>query len=424
LALGLRASLVYGLDLGGRGRAGRPGALVKGIQAPVYFVAVTGLFLVVQRDWRRLLGWQPLAGVAAFFAVLSVWQIPFYLATDWQTVTDTWTGLARDRLKLDGLLSHMASYPLETFACLLPWSPLVVQFASRRFRESIGAARPLLTFVTTALVVTYPSVWLAADARGRYFMPLYPCAALLLGLTIERSVVASAGSAARRGWDRFLLGMAVAAALGGLFVVVVSLIPHPGLATLAQPAGLAILYAAAAATTLGILLRARHARTGQAAQIAMLAIACFVGLSYTGVVINAKVAGSNDLTPAIAQVKRQLPNPDKLVSLGPVYHRFVYYYKTPIRELDWPTAADEIPEDLRYFCMDQPPATDSPLRPIGRGRSWRMVPRRLPFAWQEIAVVRCGRNRNNKPQRTVVVGRIVPSTPRTAEATQPQCTSR
>jgi 4-amino-4-deoxy-L-arabinose transferase-like glycosyltransferase len=40
------------------------GALAKGLQAPAYFFGTVGVFLVVRRDWRRPIAWQPLAGVA------------------------------------------------------------------------------------------------------------------------------------------------------------------------------------------------------------------------------------------------------------------------------------------------------------------------------------------------------------------------
>ena len=43
-------------------------ALVKGPQAPVYFVAITSVYLAVRRDWRYLFSWQFAAGAGSLCA--------------------------------------------------------------------------------------------------------------------------------------------------------------------------------------------------------------------------------------------------------------------------------------------------------------------------------------------------------------------
>ena len=99
-----------------------------------------------------------------FVAVVGLWQIPFYRATDARAVYDIWSGLARDRFSLAGLGKHLATYPFETFGCLLPWSPLLLAFFNPRLRAELGPYRPWLAFLLTALAVTYPSVWLSTGA--------------------------------------------------------------------------------------------------------------------------------------------------------------------------------------------------------------------------------------------------------------------
>ncbi len=181
------------------------GALVKGPQAPIYFVIITAAYLAMRRDWRYLISWPYAAGVACFVAIVAAWQIPFYLATDWASIVATWSGLAADRFHLSGVLVHAVTYPLETFACLLPWSPLLVALAKRETRLLLRDRLPVTTFLITAVLVAYPTVWLASGARGRYFMPLYPLVAVLIGLMIERCSLACIGSYPRRAWHQFLL---------------------------------------------------------------------------------------------------------------------------------------------------------------------------------------------------------------------------
>ncbi len=211
-------------------------ALVKGPQAPVYFVAVTGAFLVWRRQSRWLLAWQHALGVAIFAGLIAAWQVPFWLATDGKTVVDVWSGLARDRFSFGGLFKHLVSYPLETFGCLLPWSALLVALADPRFRRTLGAYRELLTFLLTALVVTYPTVWLSAGARGRYYMPLYPCFALLVGMVIERCTAADAAAPMRRGWQWYLGVIGSVAAAIGVAVAVAAGIELKPLAVIRLPA--------------------------------------------------------------------------------------------------------------------------------------------------------------------------------------------
>ena len=92
---GWRALAVWGIGFTFAALA----ALVKGPQAPVYFVAITSAYLAMKRDWRYLLNWEFAFGVTVFALIVSAWQIPFYLATDWETVIATWSGLAGDRIE-------------------------------------------------------------------------------------------------------------------------------------------------------------------------------------------------------------------------------------------------------------------------------------------------------------------------------------
>lgn len=399
-------------------------ALTKGLQGPIYFFATVGVFLVLRRDWRSLVAWQPLLGLAVFVGLVGAWQIPYYLSTDWDSVRLIWTDLVGRRLTLSGLLAHMVSYPLRTLACLLPWSPLLLQFVYRSFRKSIGRASPQLIFLATAVLVTYPSVWLAAGAVTRYYMPLYPCVALLLGLTIQRSVESAPGSGARVGWNLYLAGSAVAVAIGGVFVAVVSLVRLEALAHVAQSLPFAILFAVSSAITVAILLWALAAENARRAPAAVVALAGVLGLAYTGVVINCQVALGNNPGPMIAKLKEELPNPDGLVSFGRVRHLFRYHYRLPIRALDLPETADQTPTGIEYFSIDTVLEAERP-RLAGAGYDrYRAECVDLPFAWEVVAIVPCGRHRTDITQDGVLVGRIVRAETRTAQTVSNQSKRR
>jgi 4-amino-4-deoxy-L-arabinose transferase-like glycosyltransferase len=408
-------------------------ALVKGPQAPVYFVAISVAYLALRRDWHYLVNWRTAAGAAVFAAIVGAWQIPFYLATDWPTVKATWSGLAADRMHLGGLAAHFATYPLETFACWLPWSPLLVALGNRRTRELIGLnaspaapdeggefLRPVSTFVTTAIAVAYPTVWIAAGARGRYFMPLYPVVAVLIGLLIERCATAPAECYPRRAWHQFLLLCGVLIVAGGVVTGGSALLPGDGADWLHQPRWLALLFLAAA-TGGGYVLWRCYIQLRLAPIVAVTTIGAFVGFAYVAIMINVNAARWNDPTTSVAHFKAQLPPNAALVSFTPIEHRFAYYYAEPIAEIDWPVVPTDLPPSVDYFCFMRYPGDTAQRRAAGRGRTWTTTPGTLPFAWQEITSICVERRIRQEGQPIVVLGRIIrPLRAAVSDATVPQ----
>ena len=302
-------------------------ALVKGPQAPVYFVAIVGIYLIVQRDLRYFRSWQAAAGSLLFFAIVLAWQIPFYFATDWKTSVATWTGLTQDRLYLSGLATHLAIQPLETFICLMPWSPLFIALASRRTRMLLAARADIVRFLLIGMAVAYPSVWIAAGGRGRYFMPLYPCVAVLIALVIDRCSVATRGDYPRRAWHQFLLLSGTLIVASGLVFGGASVLDPRWAQMLCQPRWFGFGYGVAAMLAAYALWHGYRSAQDRTRFVAITAIAGMVGLAATGLMINVHVAHWNDLTETVAELKDELPPGAKLVSLSPIEHRFAFYYE-------------------------------------------------------------------------------------------------
>jgi len=379
-------------------------ALAKGPQAPVYFMLACGAYLILRRDWRWLFARGHLVGLACFAVIVGLWLLPFSLSNP-ESVDDIWTGLARDRFSWSGLAGHVAAYPLETLACLLPWSPLLMVFVKPSMWRWLMANRPQAMFLVTALAVTYPSVWLAAGARGRYFMPLYPCVAVLAALAIERCTGAVAELADRLIWRRFLRAVAVVIVVAVCVLTAVQFAGPIHLDEVEQPTALLIIWLAAALATAGPLAWASLSETSPRPQLAVAMLAGFLGLTYCAIVVNARVNGGNDLTQCLAEIKQRLPNDAQLVSLRRIYHRFAYYYGEPIAPLPWPTSAADVPSDVEYFCYDRhpgyfdPPDNSSTVDPPG-------ATARLPFEWDRVAELTCDPAKRENPHSRVVIGRI------------------
>ncbi len=396
-------------------------ALVKGPQAPVYFVVITGMYLVVRSDWRYLLSWQYAVGASLFVAIIAAWQVPFYLATDWSAVVAIWSGLAGDRFQLGGFLAHMVSYPAETLVCLLPWSPILVALAKRDTRLLLANERDVVAFLATAILVAYPTVWLAAGARGRYFMPIYPLVAVLIGLVIERCAAAAVGTYPRRAWHQFLLLWGALIAGAGVVICIACLLMQEPSKRFYQSTGFGVAFAIVTTLAAFGIWHAYRRPHQSTPLIATGTIATVAGIAAAGLVVNIHLARWIDPTNNVAKLRHQLPSDANLVSFSPIEHRFAYYYGDSITELDWPQAVNELPADVEYFCFMRTPGDTAASRSAGRGRTWCKTSGTLPFAWEEIASVCVERQVYDDSPRTVVVGRVVrPMREEISDVSKPQ----
>lgn len=381
-------------------------ALCKGPQGPIYFGAVVLVYLTLRREWRWLFDWQHAAGMSVFAAIIACWQVPYYLMTDWAAVQDTWAGLAKDRFLAPGLVQHMISYPFEILVCLLPWSPLLLMFISRKFRDSLGDLKTPAIYLATALAVTFPSVWLAALARGRYYMPLYPCLAVLIAVVVHRCATLAVDAPARRVWKGFLLLGSLTSVSLGIGALVVLLLPHDIELLTSVPSVMLIALAAIGFATASIQVWAARESGLTRTAIASAAFAVLLGFTYTGPAINVYTAKWHDYGPDVAKLRSMIPDPDAMISLGPINPSFAYHYQTSVREVPWPTKADDLPENVEYFFVMQYANDTRETHQIGRGRSWEHVSGELPFDWEEVARLPLSRRLDANAEQTLVLARV------------------
>ncbi|HEV7223536.1 MAG TPA: glycosyltransferase family 39 protein, partial [Pirellulales bacterium] len=342
-------------------------ALAKGPQGPLYFGGAVVVYLMLRRDWRWLFSPAHLAGIAVFAAIVGAWQVPYSLEVEWDKVLQTWghTSAARfDYSQPWPVVRHLLSYPWEILGCLLPWSPWLAAYSNRDFRRSLGPARDPAIFLAVAILVAFPTCWLAPQARGRYFMPLYPCFAPLIGLVIERAEEAcrlslrertpfrSAKGALARMWRAYFTTAAILLVLAGAAVLAISVAGVAQESPFSQSIGFAAVYAALASSAAWATWRARlevahsidpkgvefvspgfrfvataavakpqsatskRACRGDGpsrASLALLALAAFMGLSCTGLMTNSLIRRSEDIAGRVAALKQRLPADVRLV---------------------------------------------------------------------------------------------------------------
>jgi hypothetical protein len=286
-----------------------------------------------------------------------------------------------------------------------------------RIRRALGGIPPQIQFQLIALAMTFPSVWLAPQARSRYFMPLYPAISIIVGWIIERSALAETSSPVHRAWRRYLAALAIVAPGMAATVLVASFVQPGPLWQLSQPplVGIALLLVAVGLS--GVLLWARRQTHERAAKIAVVAIGLYLCLFFSGAVLNALLNTSRDMRSDVAGVKRLLPSDARLVSFGPAHHQFVYHFGSMVEERPWPITTTDVADDVEYFCFTWQPGDTDEVRTSSRGLHQVKTPGTLPFQWHEVAVVRCGRTRTNKgDEPKMIVGRIVRQGSRTAES--------
>ncbi|HVX64555.1 MAG TPA: glycosyltransferase family 39 protein [Pirellulales bacterium] len=371
-------------------------ALAKGPQGPVYFGGAVVVYLALRRDWRYLFQWAHLAGIAAFGLIVGAWQVPYSLEIEWEKVLQTWGHTSAARFDYSNpwpVIGHLLGYPWEIVGCLLPWSPWLAAFVKRDFRRSLGSAREPAIFLAVAILTAFPTCWLAPQARGRYFMPLYPCFAPLIGLVIDRASAAARSASLARMWQVYFTAAAAVLTLTGLLVLGVSVSGEWNETPLSQPLGFATVYGALAGWAAAAAWKARRGDQPRYAVAAVFAVAAFLGLTFNGLVMNNLIRRSEDVAGQVAELKRRLPPDARLISFGRAHHPFVYHYGQTIPWLDWPRQADDrsATADFDYFCFHSV-----------RGRR-----KPLPFEWEEVDVISCDRYRRENPVDAMVVGRRI-----------------
>ena len=139
----------------------------------------------------------------------------------------------------------------------------------------------------------------------------------------------------------------------------------------------------------------------------MLAVAGTLGLGISGPVTNVLQHKANDMTVPIAQFKSLIPDPDHIFSLGPIHHRFVWYYGKPIKCVPWPQKPDDMPSNATYFLMEWSLGDTAEWRSYGAGLPEAPAPGALPFAWERVAFLPCDPDKTDNPVSGVILGRVL-----------------
>jgi 4-amino-4-deoxy-L-arabinose transferase-like glycosyltransferase len=371
------------------------GFLCKGPQAPVYFLTSVCAYLVLTGQWRRLFTPAHLAGASIGVVVVLCWMIPCALSTDWAVVKGIVLNNTATRMMgwtIPQVLFHLIQFPLEMLGGTLPWSPLLLGFASPALRRALGPARPQALFLALCLVLAFPTCWIPPGASTRYFTPLFPCVAILVGIALECTTRMEVSGPIQPYWRWYVQFLSGSMAATAVLVVVAAwfLAGHPRLGNWVEQVPIAYEYGGLFLVLAMLVYKGRHGSEPAQVRGVVWATAAFMVLLSTGLLTNVRVRGAEDQVSAMARLKEQLPPGYPLLSFGHIHSNFAFYYGQPITALPLQPAVDDFPADDHFiFCFDSE-------------GGWRPD---LPFAWDELAVISMDRNHHDIPEYVVVVGR-------------------
>ncbi len=375
------------------------GMLTKGPQGPIFFALCVGAYLLWTRRLRDAFTWAHLQGIGLFLLIVSAWQVPYVLRAGWET-TKSFYGVevaARfDDARWAKVAEHLVVFPLELFASLLPWGILLLVFLRADFRRAIGSAQDHVVFLLLCVAVTVPTCWFPPLGRPRYFMPMYPCFAVLIGLVIERCWSKPPSVSPKWAWPAFGWAGVFLMVLSAAVMLVAGVLDRSD-----SPSGLPLGWAAVwAVMSFGLAALVAVSCAGRAPAVTgAMSIALFLGMIFAGPVTSLQYRASNRTTgPAVARLKETLPPKANLVSLSVVDHLFTYYYRDPIPVITWPPSPGQAPGNFTYFCF----SVDL------------VKPEQVTFPHEILATIVCDRNAIEPPIRRVYVGRRSSERPRTA----------
>jgi 4-amino-4-deoxy-L-arabinose transferase-like glycosyltransferase len=360
--------------------------LTKGPQAPVYFAASIGTYLLCTGQWKLALSRSHALGILTYVLIWGSWQLAFYWQMGIAGVRHIYLGdvlmYGQDRSWLT-VAHHLATYPLEVFCgCLMPWSILLLCYANHHFYSRLGSARLPVLFVACCLLVTFPTVWFVTGARTRFYMPLYPCVAILVGIAAERCLQDPVGTVFKRFWSHFISLLAAGALTFGGYVCVASI---RGQSWFVETPAMAIGFAVVAASVAIGLFLLREGRSMWEGRLAAGIAASFIGLSFCWVATNSMQSLSVDKVAQMALLKSRITAGTQLYSLGTADHAFVFLYAEPIKRLPLDVTAEELPADCDFICFriadfPQPDTVPLPYELVGSvtyGRN--LVEDELPY---------------------------------------------
>jgi hypothetical protein len=308
--------------------------LTKGInQAPVYFAAIVGVNLLYTGRLKSLFSFGQLFGLTLFFILVGLWQWGFIHYVGAKTGWLMHAGDVTLRFENSGLklyFEHGIIFPFELLAVMLPWTLFLPVYASHSFWSDLipPKAKPIVIFCLSAIAITILSVWIPPGARTRYYMPLFPCFAILAAIAAEalsQSNIETISVSGKRLCLIFMRTWQIAIPLAGLINFLLTVLDFKILQP-SEPIFHAFLYLAGTFILGFGLFMIQRKKTTEKFYPSVICYALFAALTINLIYTDSRKEKYNDVETQLLAGLKDLPTDTKLVSLGPIAYEVLYYY--------------------------------------------------------------------------------------------------
>ncbi len=158
------------------------GTLAKGPVGFILPLAVTLLFLLVQKEWKGIRRMRLLPGLLLFMAVVLAWYFPAVLKGGKYYLNETLLHQSFDRFARGSSHIRPIYYYFYNFpADFLPWIIFLPAAVVYGFSKAMMAKRKEFLFLTVWFVFIFLFFTLSKGKRGLYFLPLFPAASVMIG---------------------------------------------------------------------------------------------------------------------------------------------------------------------------------------------------------------------------------------------------
>jgi 4-amino-4-deoxy-L-arabinose transferase-like glycosyltransferase len=158
------------------------GTLAKG---PIGFILPllgTLLFLLVQKDWKRIKAMRLLSGILLFLAIVLAWYLPAILIGGKEYFEATLFHHSFDRFVKGSAHIRPIYYYFYNFpADFLPWFIFLPAAMIYGFSRAMMSKRKEFLFLMIWFIFIFLFFTLSKGKRGLYLLPLFPAVSLMVG---------------------------------------------------------------------------------------------------------------------------------------------------------------------------------------------------------------------------------------------------
>jgi len=159
------------------------GYLMKGMPSIAFQGISLLVWLIYDKNFKKLFSWQHMAGIAVFAVITGSYYFA-YLQTNslndvFATLFDQSNRISDKEGSLLSWTKHLVMFPLEMSYEFAPWTVLLLLLIDRQVRQNIFKDKliifSLLIFASNILIY-----WISADMRPRYLFMLFPLLFIIL----------------------------------------------------------------------------------------------------------------------------------------------------------------------------------------------------------------------------------------------------